>query len=288
MTKSHPFLDPMIDNLHASGRLRVWSLIITILGDVVQPRGGAISMADLLAITNHMKIGQGAIRTALSRLAKEKWVISKKKGRTSSYAFGPKIHNTIKPASDMIYANAPTNSTKKWVLAVLPVLRAKERKKALEILAESNAYLSPTGIAIWPTDTAPDPSLLTYLECLAFEGTAQNIPDWLKSDIASPQTETAVQQFIANYKCLHKTPANLSPLDALTARILLLHDWRRLILRDAPVPKILQPEQWSMPCAHILVSESYKKLLPLSEQYWPQPTPKAGQVILATRFNQDT
>ncbi|NBR89524.1 MAG: phenylacetic acid degradation protein, partial [Rhodobacteraceae bacterium] len=40
-------LAPLIDALHAEGRLRVWSLVITVFGDSVQHRGGRISTARL-------------------------------------------------------------------------------------------------------------------------------------------------------------------------------------------------------------------------------------------------
>jgi phenylacetic acid degradation operon negative regulatory protein len=278
----------MIKNLHANGRLRVWSLIVTILGDVAQPRGGVISLADILTITGHMNIEAGAIRTALSRLAKEGWAVSEKTGRNSRYAFGAKGQKVFAPASDQIYASVQVDDVDEWVLAILPPNRAKERKVMQEVLADTNALQSTSGFALWPKNNAPNPEFLGNLECLCFDGGLQNVPAWFKTELAPPEAETATQAFIKNYTCLRNLPSNLPALDALVARILMLHDWRRLVLRYPILPPDLQPNQWPMPNAHALVAECYKNLAPVSEQHWSTPISPNGQAILAMRFNPNT
>jgi phenylacetic acid degradation operon negative regulatory protein len=278
----------MIENLHANGRLQVWSLIVTILGDVVQPRGGVVSMADLLTITGHMNIEAGAIRTALSRLAKEGWAVSEKTGRTSSYAFGVKGQKMFTPASDRIYTSIQADHCDEWVLAILPPNRAKERKEMQEVLADTNALQSTAGFALWPKNSAPNSKFLNHLECLCFDGALQNVPAWVKAELAPPESKIAMQAFIENYTDLRDLPPELPALDALVARILMLHDWRRLVLRYPTLPPALQPNGWPMPNAHALVAECYKNLVPVSEQHWPTPLSPNGQAILAARFNPDT
>ncbi len=284
MTECHPLIKPMIKNLHANGRLRVWSLIVTILGDVAQPRGGVISMADLLTITGHMNIEAGAIRTALSRLAKEGWAVSKKSGRTSSYAFGSKGQKMFTPASDRIYADVRADDVDEWVLAILSPSRAKNRKLMQEVLADTNALQSTPGFALWPKNSAPNTEFLDNLECLCFNGSLQNVPAWFKAELAPPEAEIAIQVFIKNYTCLRNLPSNLPALDALVARILMLHDWRRLVLRYPFLPPVLQPNGWPMPKAHALVAKCYKNLVSVTEQSLPQD----GLAILAARFNPNT
>jgi len=278
----------MIQNLHANGRLRVWSLIVTILGDVAQPHCGVISMADLLAITGHMNIEAGTVRTALSRLAKEGWAVSKKTGRTSSYAFGVKGQKMFVPASDRIYASVRVDKMDDWVLAILPPSRAKERKLMQEVLADAYAFQNTAGFALWPKNNAPDAEFLGNLECLCFNGNLQNVPAWVKAELAPPEAEIATQTFIENYTSLRELPPSLPALDALVARILMLHDWRRLVLRYPALPSDLQPDQWSMPNAHALVADCYKNLASISEHHWPTPLSPNGQAIIAARFNQDT
>ena len=288
MTECHPLIRSVIKKLHANGRLRVWSLIVTILGDVAQPRGGVISIADLLTITDHMDIEAGAIRTALSRLAKEGWAVSEKTGRTSSYTFGVKGQKMFAPASDQIYASVHVDDVDEWVLAILPPNRAKERKVMQEVLADTNALQSTPGFALWPKNNAPDLEFLSNLKCLRFDGDLQNVPAWFKAELAPPEAETAKQAFIKNYTCLRNLPSNLPALDALVARILMIHDWRRLVLRYPALPPVLQPNGWPMPQAHELVAECYKNLVPVSEQHWSNPISPSGQAIIAARFTPNT
>ena len=75
--------EKFIDNFHSMNKLRVWSLVITIFGDCATLRGGTIAMTDLQAITTLLRIEPGALRTAMSRLAKENWLIRTKVGKNS-------------------------------------------------------------------------------------------------------------------------------------------------------------------------------------------------------------
>lgn len=42
-------LAPLITAVHTEGRLRVWSLVITVFGDLVQHRGGAVVVGAQMA-----------------------------------------------------------------------------------------------------------------------------------------------------------------------------------------------------------------------------------------------
>ena len=43
-------ISDLTQHLHAQGRVRVWSVIVTILGEISQLEGGGISMAALLEV----------------------------------------------------------------------------------------------------------------------------------------------------------------------------------------------------------------------------------------------
>ena len=265
MSEQHPLITPLVRDLHDAGRLRVWSLVITILGDVAQPLGGSMSMADLLTLTDHMEIDQGAIRTALSRLAKEEWVIATKTGRTSSYAFSSGGRAAFEPASARVYAAEYAPAGNDWVLAVLPPQRAKDRQTMQKALSQTFALQTQGGVAIWPKSLAPKRGYLEQLGCFCFTGQIDRVPDWIKAEFAPPEAEALAKQFLVKYQDLANHQEPLPELDALIARILMLHDWRRMLLRYPVVPTQLQPESWSMPKAHILVAKTYKRLCKITD-----------------------
>src|ERR1700710_836029 len=59
----------------------------------------------------------------------------------------------------------------------------------------------------------------------------------------------------------------LSDADAFTARILLIHHYRRVVLRDPLLPSALLPLDWPGRAARRLCGEIYRGLLPRSEQW---------------------
>ncbi len=59
----------------------------------------------------------------------------------------------------------------------------------------------------------------------------------------------------------------LSDIDAFTARILLIHHYRRVVLRDPLLPTALLPADWPGRAARQLCGEIYRGLLPASEQW---------------------
>ncbi|MGB2497906.1 MAG: hypothetical protein ACPH9Y_06020, partial [Planktomarina sp.] len=67
MTEQPAPLAQLIEHLHAQGRLRVWSVIVTILGELAEPEGGEISMSALLELCAALEIEPQAVRTAMSR-----------------------------------------------------------------------------------------------------------------------------------------------------------------------------------------------------------------------------
>ncbi len=60
---------------------------------------------------------------------------------------------------------------------------------------------------------------------------------------------------------------SLSDADAFTARILLIHHYRRVVLRDPLLPPALLPLDWPGQAARKLCGEIYRGLLPSSEQW---------------------
>ena len=59
----------------------------------------------------------------------------------------------------------------------------------------------------------------------------------------------------------------LSDIEAFTARILLIHHYRRVVLRDPLLPTALLPADWPGRAARQLCGEIYRGVLPASEQW---------------------
>src|ERR1035437_8115686 len=69
---------------------RTGSIVITLFGDAIVPRGGSVWLGTLLEFFRTIDIDSGVVRTAMSRLANDGWVERNKGGRTRFYRPGGK------------------------------------------------------------------------------------------------------------------------------------------------------------------------------------------------------
>ncbi|MDA0961510.1 MAG: phenylacetic acid degradation protein [Proteobacteria bacterium] len=224
-------LAPLLSSLHADGRPRVWSLVITVFGDLVQHRGGVISTARLGVLLGRIGVEPGALRTALSRLGRDGWVTSERAGRTSLYRLTAEGEGSFAPATARIYA-PPQGPVTAWALHV---------------------RLTPQGpvAGLVPAGQAPGDA-----DCVVTE-------DWRRS-LLDPAQRVALERLAADLATLGE--ARLSdPLDAAAARMLLIHRWRRIVLRHAvPAPQLM-PEDAPLRDPRAAVAAAYLRLAPVAE-----------------------
>jgi len=100
------------------------------------------------------------------------------------------------------------------------------------------------------------------------------------------------QGFLQKYEPIRDALATcnqdeLSEQNAFLIRTLLIHDVRKLLLRDPQLPEGLLPATWPGSRARHLCRDLYRKLLPLSERHLDASvrlasgaTPQASQVVV--------
>lgn len=261
----HPALAVLTDRLHAQGRLRVWSIVITIFGDAVAPRGGVVALADILTITGRMGIEGGAVRTAMSRLAKEGWVERRREGRTSHYALTPQGEETFLAATRRIYA---------------PDFAA-DVKTAYLVVAEDDAPGLPLrpGVGLLLDQAAPPDMLAAPIQL-------SDAPNWLRRAVLPGHLADDYQALANDIKRARELAHEVPPLDALALRILAIHFWRRLILRHVAPPAQLTPANWPGMTCHKALAGLYADILAPAEAWWP--TTASGHAGMLTRLKRVT
>ena len=266
-------LAPLIDALHTS-RLRVWSIIVTIYGDCIQPRGGRAAMTELQAITDRIGIEGGALRTAMSRLAQDGWVTRDREGRNSFYTLTEQGRALSEPASQQIYRGTFSATDGRWILAISEQPADPSKDGASLGVTRHVQLIGPEQIA--ERRTAGD---------LIVQGTPQEIPDWVKAAAMDSFLRDEYARLAALLDPLSPDAlATLSPLDALALRVLLIHAWRRLVLRHPAPPQGLMPHDWPGETCHAALSRIYPALIKPSESFWDTATGATGQRTLNTRF----
>jgi phenylacetic acid degradation operon negative regulatory protein len=246
-------LQPLIETLNADGRPRVWSLVITVFGDSVQHRGGHISTKRLGLLLGRIGIGSGAVRTALSRLAADGWVEGQREGRSSTYSLTPEGRARFGPANALIFAPPPDDPTEMWVFDARP--EAKGLRIAGGVLVPAPSKGSGAGFRMVGT---PLP------------GSAEAV--W---DALGPRHRHALETLMQDLAVM--TTARFEPLEATAARTLLIHRWRRIVLRWPEVPAEFTPARIAPASVRALVARAYAHLS-LEAENWLD---SAGTEMLA-------
>ncbi len=268
MDRISPEIDALVRRLHARGRLRVWSIIISVFGDSIQPHGGTVSASTLGAILDGLNIEPGAMRSALSRLGKEGWIERHKIGRTSQYSLTNKGLRAFLPAAQRIYSPKGPQGPDLWTLATIGSYATGDRAGLQADLLNAGFLDLGRGAFLFAGD-APDatPGLS---QCLVLKGQMANIPDRVKTTFAPDAEKTAYQDILAGFAPLQSVLADgaaITPEQAIVARTMLIHDWRRVVLHSAGLPPEFYPEDWPAESCRAFVAELYKTLTPAAEDW---------------------
>jgi phenylacetic acid degradation operon negative regulatory protein len=280
-------LAALINRLHERGRLRVWSLVITVFGDAVVPRGGTISAGTLQDLLGRLRIEPGAVRTALSRLAADGWVERRRAGRASFYSLAESGRFAFDLATRRIYAGSAPAWNGTWTIVIAPP-ETRERKQEAAALgfvrASERVFIRPE------TDGAP-PIAGAFADMLVVHGAGAEHPETILSFWPSAETAAAYHAFMEAYRPLAAELDRgwiLRGIDAAAARILLVHDWRRIVLRDPGLPAELLPADWPGGEGRALVRLIYAALAQPSEAWLDEAglPPQSDPQTFAARFGQ--
>lgn len=260
--------DEHIRRFHAQTPIRAWSLIITIFGDCVAPRGGELWMGNLTVLMELLGISSGSVRTAMSRLAQDGWLERTRIGRNSFYKITPSGQQAFQEATRRIYATDPAPGNGHWVLAILAdgedraERRAVLQKQGFGVLAP-NVLIAPAKQEVLPESSAQN----VFLHCEEPQHRSRQLAaqGW---DLEA--LNTSYQGFQEHYADLHvwtQKNSQIDPETALLLRILLIHDLRRLVLRDPDLPAEALPGNWVGAEARSMAADIYKILQEPSEQW---------------------
>ncbi len=133
----------LLKQFHARKPARIWSLIVTLYGDAIVPRGGSLWIGSLIEIMALFRIDAGHVRTAVSRLSSDGWLASTKRGRASYYRLSRSGEDEFLQATQRIYSAVPLRHGELRVAAIGPSAPDAAALRA-ELKAAGYASLSPT------------------------------------------------------------------------------------------------------------------------------------------------
>ena len=76
----------LLNEFRSRPTLRAGSLIVTVFGDAIAPRGGTVWIGSLIRIMADFGVSERLVRTSVYRLTRDGWLAVKQTGRRSDYS----------------------------------------------------------------------------------------------------------------------------------------------------------------------------------------------------------
>jgi phenylacetic acid degradation operon negative regulatory protein len=258
--------------------LRGGSLIVTIFGDSLMPRGGAITLGSLIALAAPFGLNERLVRTAAARLAKEGWLEGHRTGKLSEYHLSRDGRARFAEATKRIYSEPATEWSGRWTVIILPPMRAAERKEIREELVwrgfgelSTNVFAHPELDSRSLSEPRRPAGLLSKVIVfdanLADEAAPQTLVSlgWDLEDLGS-----RYQRFVKRFERVHAALSGARTADTqacFIVRTLLIHEYRRLHLRDPLLPSRLLRANWPGAQAAALCGDIYARVFAASEAH---------------------
>ncbi|MDK3018946.1 PaaX family transcriptional regulator C-terminal domain-containing protein [Pseudodonghicola flavimaris] len=237
--------------------LRVWSVIVSLFGDLAQRPGDRLSGGALSRIIMPAGIKPEAIRVALHRLRKDGWIDSARQGRASAHFLTDYGRAQSAEVSPRIYTRAAA-APEAWHLLIAEDGAGQTALDDLLLAEEYFSIARNVALGAGPVPEDIDDDLLV------FDASARTVPAWVRLRACPPELSEAAHGLLRDLSqadaLLPRTPEAISPLQIATLRMLIVHRWRRVVLRQPDLPAAFFPADWPGPACRAAVFDLLDRL----------------------------
>ncbi len=253
---------------------RAGSLAITLFGDTISQQGDSVWLGSLVEVMEEFGLNARQIRTAVFRLGQEGWLLSTQSGRKSYYRYSEFGWRQYEHAAERIYAAGTRDWDGTWTLVMPAGLEASQREELRKQLGWQGFGLLAGGVLAHPR--ANRAALEETLAALGFErdvvvwqaaradggpGTtlAGRIHECWRLDDLAVRFAAFIDDFspLLDRVCSDRT---LLARDAFMLRTLLIHEYRRILLKTTDLPEDLLPPGWPGHGARLIAAEIYRRI----------------------------
>ncbi len=215
MEPQHLSARNQIEALAALDNIKVWSLIATIFGDLTKGDLTSLSGRQIRQITGPMGVKPEALRVALHRLRKDKWIETRKAGRETLYSLTPDaMRETVRVHDDVYREGSKYRS--EWWLQIQPC----------------EGETANAGFGISPdTFLVPSELLKQSVQTITVPVDLTTLPAWVDERIVPVSSREAAALLADTLPDGRARSKIASDLENSIARILVVHHWRKLALR---------------------------------------------------------
>lgn len=272
-----------IDSFLAERKLRANSIIITVYGDSIAPHGGTVWLGSFIRLVESLGLNQRMVRTSVFRLAKEKWLVSEQVGRRSFYSLTASGRRRFEHAYRRIYDEPQSQWEGGWQIALVtsgklsPAQREALRK---DLLWEGFGVIAP-GVLAHPSDNSAAlmeiihdndvDELVAVMHAHALGAlSSRPLQDLVRECWNLESIAGDYKRFVKRFDPVMRAlmaAGETDPEQCFVVRTLLMHEFRRVLLRDPQLPPQLLPRSWPGETARRMCRELYSVTQCGAEQY---------------------
>jgi phenylacetic acid degradation operon negative regulatory protein len=258
------------------------SFIFTLYGDMVArlSEDGALWVGALITLMSSFDVSAPAVRQAVSRMARQGWLIARREGNRAFYSVTERGRRRIEELTPRIYGPI-IEWDGRWRLLIYAIgeahrKRREQLRKELSALGwaalSSSTWISPSDTLVAAREAARATGTLEAVNLFASEYRGP-LSDrelvercWNVAEIAS-----AYRAFIARYEPLlrrERERNDLTDEGAFAERLWLVHDYRKFVYLDPGLPSELLPAHWPGTAAAALFRDYYAAIDDKSQRYF--------------------
>lgn len=271
-----PSVAQLIDTL----RPRANSLLVSVFGDSIMPRGGVIWLSDLVALMRSFGLSERLVRTGVYRLSQEGWFTSKSVGRRAQYSLSRDGLQKFAEAERRIYASTLAHNTGEWTLVqAAPHTSQADRQTLRRRLKWHGFGQLSTSLLVLPG--SPPDSLAVELEQSGLGSKVLIFSSALSGAESGENMKTAaaaawpLDELNSQYAFFHSVFENfanqrfsgLSGEEQFVLRTLAIHEYRKTLLKAPDLPAALLPTPWAGTAALQLMARIYKQTSTAADEH---------------------
>jgi phenylacetic acid degradation operon negative regulatory protein len=234
-------------------------LIVTIYGDIVEPRGGVLWMGNLISLCSGFGVNESLVRTAVSRLVSKDQLSGQREGRRSFYGLTPSASAEYHSAADLFFG--PTDGECDWL-----IVHSSHQREQTELTANGFALLG--GEMFIGADRPDRPLPETSFRSAAVSHDGGKLRELVYSAFDLEALSIDYADVSQRMEKMKRTVSDISDeQDALLLRLALVHSYRNIRLRDPRLPASTLPDGWPGIEAQRLFADVYGQLSLLADAY---------------------
>ena len=271
----------LLDEFRSRPTIRAGSLIITVFGDAVLPRGGTVWIGSLIRVLTDFGVSERLVRTSVFRLTKDNWLDVEQVGRRSYYSLTKDGVRRFEQATQRIYGEPRQSWSGDWCLVLLADLDAEQKEAVRKELGWLGFGAISTNVLAHPSPVMSEVErtlrqIGTGRDLVVMQGRTlgKNQDDAMRTLVHKSwnldEIDQGYKEFIAQFRPVFKAVGKEQNCDGGTAfqiRTLMIQEYRGVLLRDPLLPAEMLPAGWHGTAAYQLCRNLYRMIYSQADSF---------------------